>query len=200
MCGESTKHGSDPWGDPGASAERIRQYGPPRPVPGRGENGEIGDIMIAGPTTIPGYWRNDAATTALYTGKWLHTGDLAYVDAEGFVHFVDRKKELIKTGGENVYPREVEDVLRQFPGIVDVAVFGVSDSGGWGERVVAAVVHRSEKSPSLEEIRAFCREKIAGYKIPKALMPIDAVPRNMTGKPLKRVLRERFIESARTAP
>jgi fatty-acyl-CoA synthase len=156
---------------------------------------EIGEIMIRGATCVPGYWRNEAATRALYTDGWLHTGDLATLDEGGFVHFVDRKKELIKTGGENVYPREVEDVLRQHPSVADVAVFGLADSGGWGERVAAAVVPRRECAPTLDELRAFCRGRLAGYKIPKSLARVDVIPRNLTGKPLKRVLREAFVEA-----
>jgi acyl-CoA synthetase (AMP-forming)/AMP-acid ligase II len=163
-----------------------------RPLP----HGEIGEIMIRGATCIPGYWRNEEATKALYTGEWLHTGDLARLDARGFVHFVDRKKELIKTGGENVYPREVEDVVRLHPDVSDVAVLGLPDPDGWGERVAAAIVPRTDEMPGLQDIRAHCRDRLAGYKIPKVVVRVEEIPRNMTGKPLKRILRERF-EAAR---
>jgi acyl-CoA synthetase (AMP-forming)/AMP-acid ligase II len=158
--------------------------------------GEIGEIMIRGETCVPGYWRNEAATQALYTEGWLHTGDLARLDERGFVYFVDRKKELIKTGGENVYPREVEDVIREHAAVADVAVLGLPDPDGWGERVAAAIVARGE-APSLDAIRDHCRGRLAGYKLPKALACVDEIPRNLTGKPLKRILRERFQDPSR---
>jgi len=157
-----------------------------RPVPA----GTVGEIMIRSQTCIPGYWHNDAANQSLYSGEWLHTGDLARIDEDGFVYFIDRKKELIKTGGENVYPREVEDVLGLHPAIAELAVVGLADPGGWGEKVTAAVVLKEGYTLSLDDVKAHCRNKIAGYKIPKELRIVDQIPRNHSGKIMKLALRE----------
>jgi len=159
-----------------------------RPAPA----GTVGEIMIRSKTCIPGYWKNDEANQSLYTGEWLHTGDLARIDEDGFVYFVDRKKELIKTGGENVYPREVEDVLRMHPTIADLAVIGLADPGGWGEKVIAVVVLKEGYALSLGEVKTHCRNKIAGYKIPKELIIVDVIPRNHTGKIKKLALKEQL--------
>ncbi len=152
----------------------------------------IGEIMIRSKTCIPGYWKNEKASAALYTGDWLHTGDLARMDEEGWLYFVDRKKELIKTGGENVYPREVEDVLRSHPAIADLVVIGLPDIDGWGEKVTAVVILKEGETLSLDEVRSFCRDKIAGYKIPKLLKMVHSFPRNQTGKIQKLLLQELF--------
>jgi len=156
--------------------------------------GEVGEIMIRSRTCVPGYWKNDAASQALYSREWLHTGDLGRVDEEGFVYFIDRKKELIKTGGENVYPREVEDVLRTHPSIAELTVIGLPDEGGWGEKVTAVVILKEGHTLSLQEVKAVCRGKIAGYKIPKSLKIVETIPRNYTGKIRKLLLKEQFKE------
>jgi len=153
-------------------------------------NGTVGEIMIRSRTCIPGYWNNDAANQSLYTGEWLHTGDLARIDEDGFVYFMDRKKELIKTGGENVYPREVEDVLGLHPAIAELAVIGLADPGGWGEKVTAVVVLKEGCTLSMDDVRAHCRNQIAGYKIPKLLKIVDRIPRNHSGKIMKLALKE----------
>jgi fatty-acyl-CoA synthase len=153
--------------------------------------GTVGEIMVRSKMCIPGYWNNEQATRELYSGEWLHTGDLAWLDEEAFLHFVDRKKELIKTGGENVYPREVMDILENHPSIDDLAIIGLKDPK-WGESVTAVVVLEPGKDLTLEEIREYCRGKISGYKIPKILKLVDEIPRNHTGKILKTVLIERF--------
>ena len=119
-------------------------------------------------------------------------GNLARMDEDGFVYFVDRKKQLIKTGGENVYPREVEIVLEKHPGVADLAVIGLADPDGWGEAVTAVVVLEPGKALSLAEIKNFCQGKIAGYKIPRILKIVDGIPRNFTGKVLKLELRDMF--------
>lgn len=149
----------------------------------------IGEIVVRGPITAR-YWQNDEANAALYEGDWIHTGDLGYLDADGFLYFKGRLKELVKTGAENVYPREVEAVLEQHPGIADVAIFGLPDKD-WGEVVCAAIVGRGEEVPGLDELREFCRDKIGGYKIPKRMIVVDAIPRNHTGKILRAPLVER---------
>ncbi len=105
---------------------------------------------------------------------------------------MDRKKELIKTGAENVYPREVENALASHPAIAELVIMGLPDPGGWGEKVTAVVVLKESCSLSLEEVKAYCRGKIAGYKIPKSLQVVDSIPRNHTGKILKRVLKDQF--------
>jgi len=151
---------------------------------------ERGEVMVRGVATAS-YWRNDAANTALYTDSWLHTGDLGYSDKDGFLYLAGRIKELIKTGAENVYPREVEEVLSQHQSINDVVVFGMPDEA-WGEAVAAAVILEAGTHLDLGELKSFCRGKIGGYKTPKYLYIVEEIPRNETGKPLKHVLRERL--------
>ncbi|HIF97631.1 MAG TPA: hypothetical protein EYQ54_11505 [Myxococcales bacterium] len=153
-------------------------------------SGAVGEIMVRGPITAR-YWRNDEANRLLYSGDWVHTGDLGSLDEEGFLFFKGRLKELIKTGAENVYPREVESVLENHPGIADVAVFGLADAT-WGEVVFAAVVSRTESTPTVDEIREFCRGKIGGYKIPKGIFRVETIPRNHTGK----ILRQSLVDQA----
>jgi len=149
-----------------------------------------GEIVVRGPITAT-YWRNEPANSALYEGEWIHTGDIGYLDDDGFLYFKGRVKELIKTGAENVYPREVEAVLEQHPDIADVAVFGIPDEE-WGEVVCMVVVCRKNSKPDLTEIRAFCRHKMGAYKIPKPAFFREQIPRNHTGK----ILRQPLIESA----
>lgn len=151
---------------------------------------EEGEIVIRGPITAK-YWRNDEANEALYEGPWIHTGDIGCLDKDGFLYFKGRIKELVKTGAENVYPREVEAVLEQHPNIADVAIIGLPDRE-WGEVVCAVIVTREKADLTLEEIRQFCRNKIGGYKIPKRILITDAIPRNHTGK----ILRQPLIQQA----
>lgn len=154
--------------------------------------GTVGEIMIRSKTCVPGYWKNDEANQSLYTGEWLHSGDLARIDEDGFVYFIDRKKELIKTGGENVYPREVEDALGTHPAIADLAVIGLPDPGGWGEKVAAVVILKEGHALTLEDIKSHCRNRIAGYKTPKELKIVAKIPRNHTGKINKLELKEQL--------
>ncbi|MBV1914828.1 MAG: AMP-binding protein [Pseudomonadales bacterium] len=149
---------------------------------------QVGEIMVKGPTCIT-YWNNDKANQALYTNGWLHTGDLGRLDEAGFLYFIDRKKELVKTGAENVYPREVEAVLETLPEIREVTIIGLPDEK-WGERVTAVVVLQPDSELTLEQIRNHCKGKIGGYKIPKDLKIVSMLPRNATGKIVKRQLRE----------
>jgi acyl-CoA synthetase (AMP-forming)/AMP-acid ligase II len=155
--------------------------------------GEVGEIVVRSPMTAR-YWSNEQANAALYTGAWLHTGDLGRLDADGYLYFVDRKKDLIKTGGENVYPQEVEVVLNQHPAIAELTVIGLPDPT-WGQVVVAVVVPKAGFEVSLEDVKAFCQDKIAGYKIPKAIHVVDGIPKNDTGKVLKRALQESFSKT-----
>ena len=157
-------------------------------------SGETGEIMVRSRMTAR-YHDDPVANAALYTGEWLHTGDLGKLDADGYLYFVDRKKDLIKTGGENVYPQEVEAVLNQHPSVAEVTVIGLPDPN-WGQAVTAVVVPKPDGRVSLQEVRAFCQGKIAGYKIPKAIELVDEIPKNETGKVIKRELRERFARHA----
>jgi fatty-acyl-CoA synthase len=167
-----------------------------RPLP----SGEVGEVMVRGQTNVPGYWKNDQATKELYTGEWLHTGDLGKLDAEGFLYIVDRKKDMIKTGAENVYSKEVEDVLCTHPSIGDLAVVGLKDPNpsGWGEIVTAIIVPKPEAAElTVDELKTFCKDKIAGYKVPKIVHNVKTIPRNAIGKVQKVELRKQFsLENA----
>jgi fatty-acyl-CoA synthase len=153
--------------------------------------GEVGELVLRGPTVFAGYWQRPDETAAVFSGEWFHSGDLGMRDAEGFVTLVDRLKDMIITGGENVYPVEVEQVLHRHPQIEDVAVIGVGDPQ-WGEAVVAIVVGAVEP----DEVIAFARERIAHFKAPGRVEIVDELPRNATGKLLKRVLRAQFAGHA----
>ena len=151
--------------------------------------GQPGEIVIKGDQVLMGYWRNPDATKAAFTDGWFHSGDVGRWDENGYLYIVDRKKDMILTGGENVYPREVEEVLYQHPAVVEAAVVGAPDPK-WGEKIVAVVCLRSDASG--EELIAFCRERIASYKKPRHVVFIDALPKNASGKILKRELRDRI--------
>ncbi len=120
---------------------------------------------------------------------WMHTGDLGYRNGDGFYFVTDRKKDMIISGGENIYPREVEDVLFEHPDILEAAVVGVSDEK-WGERVHAVIVAQPGQEPDLDEVIAFTRERLAGYKVPKSAELLPELPKNATGKVLKTELRK----------
>ena len=149
----------------------------------------VGEIRVRGRTVSPGYWRRPEETAAAFRDGWLHTGDLAVVDAEGYVDIVARKKDVIVTGGENVYSIEVENVLHEHPAVLEAAVFGVPDAH-WGEAVRAAVVLRPGLRASAAELIDFCRERIAGYKVPGAVELRDELPKTGSGKVARRRLRE----------
>jgi acyl-CoA synthetase (AMP-forming)/AMP-acid ligase II len=150
----------------------------------------IGEIRVQGPTVTPGYWQNPEATAAAFDRDgYLCTGDLATIDAHGYVDIVDRKKDVIKTGGEAVYSVEVENVLYAHPAVLECAVFGLVDTH-WGERVTAAVVLRPGHAATGAELIAFCKERIAHYKAPKDVRFLDALPRTGSGKITKKALRD----------
>jgi fatty-acyl-CoA synthase len=157
------------------------------PVP----TGVQGEIEVRGPSITVGYWQNPEATAKTMNGAWLKTGDGGHLDDEGFVFIADRIKDMVITGGENVYPAEVEGVLFEHPAIAEVAVIGTDDPK-WGERVCAVAALESGSTLSLEELRAFGDGRLARYKLPLQLELVDALPRNATGKVLKTVLRERY--------
>jgi O-succinylbenzoate-CoA ligase len=152
--------------------------------------GTAGEVVVRGPHVMRGYWNRPEATAETLRNGWLHTGDVAVMDAEGFVAIQDRIKDMIISGGENVYPAEVENVLMSHPQIVEAAVIGVP-SEKWGESPLAIIV-RSDEALTGGEVLEFCRGKLAGYKRPQAVEFVDTIPRNPSGKILKRVLREQF--------
>ncbi len=153
--------------------------------------GEAGELLIRGPNITPGYWnRPDATAEAIRADGWLHSGDVARRDADGYYYIVDRWKDMYISGGENVYPAEVEQVLEQHPAIAEVAVVGMPDER-WGEVGKAYYGLRPDQDdPGDEALRAYCRERLAGYKIPKAFQAVDALPRNALGKVTKQELRD----------
>jgi acyl-CoA synthetase (AMP-forming)/AMP-acid ligase II len=151
----------------------------------------VGEIVIQADQVLKGYWRNEEGTKAAFDGGWFHTGDMAKRDAEGFFYIVDRKKDMILTGGENVYSREVEEVIYTHPAVSEAAVIGLPDPT-WGENVTAVVVLRQGMTATEDEIVAVCRDRLAGYKKPKQVFFIDELPKNVSGKILKRELRDQF--------
>jgi long-chain acyl-CoA synthetase len=153
--------------------------------------GEIGEVCVRGDVVMPGYLNDPQATATALANGWLHTGDLGRLDERGYLTLVDRSKDLIISGGSNVYPREVEEVLLLHPAIREAAVVGVPDPE-WGESVVAAVVKKEGHIPDEQELDLFCLEHIARFKRPKRYVFLDELPKNATGKVLKRELRERF--------
>ncbi len=152
--------------------------------------GEVGEIVYRAPTLMSGYWNNPEATAEAFAGGWFHSGDLVRMDEEGYIWVVDRKKDMIISGGENIYCAEVENVLAGHPGIVEVAVIGRAHEK-WGE-VPIAVVAIIEDGPRLDDLDEFLNERLARYKHPKALEIVDALPRNPAGKVLKTELRVRY--------
>jgi acyl-CoA synthetase (AMP-forming)/AMP-acid ligase II len=153
--------------------------------------GETGEIAVRGDIVMSGYWNNPDATAAALRAGWLHTGDLGAFDADGFLSLRDRSKDLIISGGANIYPREVEEVLLGDPGVAEVAVVGAPDAE-WGERVVAFVVARPGAQVTAASLDARCLDRIARFKRPKDWRFVDALPRNAYGKVLKTELRARL--------
>jgi long-chain acyl-CoA synthetase len=154
--------------------------------------GEVGEILVRGPNVTAGYWNNPSATAAALQGGFYHTGDLGYLDENGYLFVVDRLKDMIVSGAENVYSIEVEDALYRHPAVVEAAVFGIPDPV-WGEAVHAIVVLAPGAAVSGEELREHCRQTIAGYKIPKRIeVELEPLPKSGPGKILKRVLRDRY--------
>jgi fatty-acyl-CoA synthase len=165
--------------------------------------GEVGEIVYRGPTVMAGYWNNPAATAEAFAGGWFHSGDLVRQDDEGFIYVVDRKKDMIISGGENIYSAEVENALAGHPGIADVAVIGARHER-WGETPVAVVVPSGPSGPpTLDELTSWLRGRLASYKKPTAIVVVDQLPRSAAGKVLKHELRSKYGQAAsarRTAP
>ncbi|MEU3270613.1 long-chain-fatty-acid--CoA ligase [Saccharomonospora sp. NPDC006951] len=160
-------------------------------------DGELGEFQLRGAQVMAGYWGRDEDTAAAIAGGWLRTGDAGRRDEHGRFYIEDRVKDMIISGGENIYPAEVERVLAEFPGIAEVAVIGVPDAT-WGEKVKAVVV-ASGPAPEADEVIAFCRGRLAGYKCPSTVDFVAELPRNATGKILKRTLREPYWEGRQRA-
>lgn len=175
--------------------------------------GEAGEIAVAGPTVTPGYWRRKDASKAKLRDGWLYTGDVGFLDAEGYLYVLDRRDDMFVSGGENVYPAEIEAVLREHPSVAQAAVVGLPDEQ-WGRVPAAAVVLRPEPTttqspdeysdvetqregnPSADELQAFCRTRLAGYKVPTRFVFVTALPRNAAGKVMRRRVRETLFETS----
>ncbi len=155
------------------------------------EPGEVGEIIVRGDSIMKGYLRQPKATAEALRGGWLRTGDLATVDEEGYVFIVDRKSDMIISGGFNIYPKEIEEVIYRYPGVNEVAVIGVPDDV-WGESVKAIVVPKEGVSLTEEGITDFCRQHLASYKKPKSVDFVKELPKNNNGKILKRELKARY--------
>jgi fatty-acyl-CoA synthase len=158
-------------------------------------DGDVGELFSRTAYVFPGYWKNAEKTAECFKGDWCSVGDMARRDERGFIHLVDRKSNMIISGGENIYPSEVEAVLAAHPAVQDVAVVGVPDAK-WGESVLAAVVPRPGQPVTQAELEAWCRDRIAGFKRPKAYALIDEaqMPRTATGKIQHRALRARLLD------
>ncbi|GIF78316.1 long-chain-fatty-acid--CoA ligase [Asanoa siamensis] len=190
--------GSTATMNPGVDDRRIRSIGRPiwgvdvrvaAPDGGALPDGEVGELLVRGHVVMKGYHNNPTATAEAIRDGWLHTGDLGYRDADGFLYVVDRIKDLIIRGGFNVYPREVEEVLYGHPAVAEAAVVGRLDER-LGEEIVAVVTVRPGRDLDPDALIAYCRERLADYKSPREVRVVDALPKNATGKLLKREVRE----------
>ena len=151
--------------------------------------GEVGELVMRGPNIMQGYWNRPQATEAAFAGGWFHSGDPARMDGDGDIHIVERKKDMFISGGENVYPAEVENAIYELAQVLEAAVIGLKDEK-WGEVGRAFVVVKEGESLTGDEVAGHLRDRLATYKIPKSVVFIDALPRNAAGKVLKTVLRE----------
>ncbi|MGQ0530399.1 MAG: class I adenylate-forming enzyme family protein [Panacagrimonas sp.] len=158
-------------------------------------DGSSGEFWVRMPNMFGGYWNQPEATAAVMRDGWYKTGDAGFRDPEGLSYIVDRVKDMIITGGENVYSAKVEQALARHPGVRQCAVIGLPDEK-WGERVTAVILPVPDAKPSPEEIIAHCRSLIAGYKVPQEVRYVDAFPMTATGKILKRAVRDQMSKSA----
>jgi long-chain acyl-CoA synthetase len=157
-------------------------------------SGEIGEICVRGDTVMRGYLNNPEATVKTLAGGWLHTGDLGRLDPHGYLTLVDRSKDLVISGGSNIYPREVEEVLLRHPSVREIAVIGEPDRD-WGEALVAIVALREGAAPDTAALETICLEDMARLKRPKRYVFVDELPKNAAGKILKRELRSRIANT-----
>jgi acyl-CoA synthetase (AMP-forming)/AMP-acid ligase II len=158
--------------------------------------GAIGEAAYQGPTLMKEYYKDPKATAEAMRGGWFHSGDVVRRDAQGYVYVVDRKKDMIISGGENIYPAEIEEVLYSHPKILECAVIGVFDEK-WGESVKAVVVCKPGEQLTEEEVIEYCKQHLASYKKPRSVDFVDSLPRNAIGKVLKRVLKEQYGKSVK---
>jgi long-chain acyl-CoA synthetase len=154
-------------------------------------NGERGEIVLRGENILKGYYKNEEATATAFRDGWFHTGDIGYRDADGFFYIVDRKSDMIIRGGENIYPREIDEVLYQHPAVAAAATIGVPDPL-YGEEVATFVVLKEGGVLTEEALISFCREQLADYKCPKTVRFVSDIPKGPTGKLLKRELGKRL--------
>jgi acyl-CoA synthetase (AMP-forming)/AMP-acid ligase II len=155
--------------------------------------GEMGEIVTRSDLVMKGYWRNPEATAETLKNGWLHTGDMGYLDERGYLFIMDRSKDMVISGGENIYPREIEEVLIRHPAVREVAVIGVPDAQ-WGEAIKAVVSFVEGKSVDQDDLISFCMDHIASYKKPKSVDFVDELPKNNYGKILKREFRAKYWE------
>ena len=166
-----------------------------RPDGGLTDPGEIGDIWVRSPTLFNGYCRNQAATAEALDGSWLLTGDMGAMDAESYLSIMDRRKDMVISGGVNIYPREVEEVLLRHDGVAEAVVVGVPDPK-WGERLAAVIVLEPRTALREDDIVAHCREFLGGYKVPRSVRFVEELPRNPAGKVMKRTIRDGLSATA----
>ncbi|AQQ54694.1 class I adenylate-forming enzyme family protein [Planococcus lenghuensis] len=156
-------------------------------------HGEVGEIIAKGSLVMKGYWNNEKATNETLRDGWLYTGDLGWRDAQGFLYIVDRKKDVIISGGVNIYPREVEEVLNLHRGVKETCVIGVPDDK-WGENVIAFVVPNGKEEVTSEQLIELCKENLASFKKPKEIFIVDELPKSSYGKILKREMKQQHVE------
>src|SRR5260370_41809119 len=154
-------------------------------------DGELGEIVLRGENILKGYYKNPEATATAFRHGWFHTGDIGYRDKDGYFYIVDRKSDMIIRGGENIYPREIDEVLYQHPAVALAATIGIPDSL-YGEEVAAFVVLKAGMKTSEEELISYCKENLADYKCPKSLRIVTDIPKGPTRKLLKRQLAKEF--------
>jgi acyl-CoA synthetase (AMP-forming)/AMP-acid ligase II len=166
-----------------------------QPLPG----GTVGEVAARCDTAMVGYWKNPELTSRRLVDGWVRTGDMGYLDSDGYLYIVDRKEDMIISGGFNVWPAEIEDVLCRHPAVSEAAVFGVEDPK-WGEAVTAAVVLRPSMGATEAGIQEFLTERLAKFKVPKVVwVRTEGIPKSAVGKPLRRQVRSEFIAIRRAA-
>jgi long-chain acyl-CoA synthetase len=161
------------------------------------ESGKEGEICIYGPNITRGYLNNPEETKAAFWGGWYRSGDIGYLDKDGYLFIVDRLKDMIITGGENVYPREVEEILYTRPEIQECAVVGLPDKE-FGERVTAFIVLQKEQQLDPKDLKAYLKTHLAGFKVPKEFIIVNELPKNPAGKLLKREIKKRFGQGTKS--
>jgi acyl-CoA synthetase (AMP-forming)/AMP-acid ligase II len=155
------------------------------------EVGQVGEVIGKSEAVARAYWEKPEDTAETFIDGWVHTGDMAVVDEDGYIYIVDRKKDMIISGGENIYPREIEELLYQHPAVLECSVIGIPDDY-WGESVKACVVLKPEAKATEEELIQFCKDNLASYKKPRTVDFLDELPKSPQGKILKRELRDKY--------